>query len=187
MLKPIVSMNQMAMNESIATTCCYVWNGTSILGSASLPHGGSLKANSSTNYYVQIGNCNVPLHTSWLKYTAGHVNDSTYAGYVINKGLPGRIGCELETPGHYDDWVVYQHNANGNWEPIHDEVTTALKSFITPVKGGFCAHNGDANCPYVKVTSFANSFTHTGATSGHYTWTGGNSWLADHKAVQFSS
>ena len=186
MLKPIVSMNQMAMNESIATTCCYVWNGTSILGSASLPHGGQLKANNKTNLYLALSETtSVPLNSSWLNYHAGHVNNAEYAGYVINKGLPGRIGCELETPGHYDDWVVYQHNANGNWEPIHDKVTTALKCFITPI--GYCAHNGDANCPYVKVTSFAKSFTHTGATSGHYTWTGGNSWLADHTAVQYSS
>ena len=188
MLKPIVSMNQMAMNESIATTCCYVWNGTSLLGSASLPHGGALKANSKSPLYLKLSDTDsCALNSSWLNYHAGHVNNATYAGYVINKGLPGRIGSLDETPGHYEDWVVYKHNATADWEPIRDTVTTALKPFITAVPGGYCAHNGDANCPYYKVTSFAGSFTHTGATSGHYTWTGGNSWLADHTAVQYSS
>ena len=52
---------------------------------------------------------------------------------------------------------------------------------------GYCDHKNNPTCPYFKETKFAGAFTHTGATSGHYTWTGGNSWLADHTAVQYSS
>ena len=187
MLKPIVSMNQMAMNESIATTCCYVWNGTSLLGSASLPHGGQLKANTKTGSYLALSDTSsAPLNSSWFNFHQGHVNNAEYAGYYISKGLAKRIGEPVVDPiVKYDDWVVYRHNVGEEWEAIRDPATTLLKSFITPI--GYCAHNGDANCPYYKVTSFADSFTHTGATSGHYTWTSGNSWLADHKAVQFSS
>ena len=53
MLKPVVNMNKMAMNESIATTCCFVWNGTSYAGSATMPHGGTLVAKYNTAYYLK--------------------------------------------------------------------------------------------------------------------------------------
>ena len=168
MLKPIVSMNQMAMNESIATTCCYVWNGTSLLGSASLPHGGQLKANNSTKAYVQLGDTRYALNSTWYGYTGGHVNDPYAASCVVTSDMNG-------VPGYHDhqtsnSFVSMEYAQSKNW-----------------VTKGYYDHKNPATCPYFKETTFAKSFTHTGATSGHYTWTGGNSWLADHTAVQYSS
>ena len=66
---------------------------------------------------------------------------------------------------------------------------TTMKDLIAwgDVKEGYCDHKNPETCPYFKVTSFAGKFTHTGATSAHYDMTGGNSWLADHTAVQYSS
>ena len=168
MLKPIVSMNQMAMNESIATTCCYVWNGTSLLGSASLPHGGQLKADTKTDSFVQIGMTSYPLNNTWWGYTKGHVMNGDLAKCVVTTDKDGNTG-------------VHNHTDGNNFVPMTAFADADVK------KVGYCDHKNPDTCPYFKVTSFAKSFTHTGATSGHYTWTGGNSWLADHTAVQYSS
>ena len=171
MLKPIVSMNQMAMNESIATTCCYVWNGTSLLGSASLPHGGSLKAGSATTWYVWNSDKTsaTELNTSWLNWQGGHVNPAS-AGNRLSTGVGG-------------DWIVYNHSNGDYWEPLY--VDGKLNTTIATE--GFCDHKNPETCKYFSRTNFSGKFTHTGATSAHYTYTSGNSWLADHTAVQYSS
>ena len=168
MLKPIVSMNQMAMNESIATTCCYVWNGTSLLGSASLPHGGQLVAKSNTSSYVKIDNAYYPLNGTWYGYTGGHVANSVAASDVVTTATDGTLG-------------YHDHTVGTGFMSMKDAIAAGF------VKEGYCDHKNPATCPYFKETKFAGAFTHTGATSGHYTWTGGNSWLADHTAVQYSS
>ena len=172
MLKPIVSMNQMAMNESIATTCCYVWNGTSLLGSASLPHGGQLVAKNSTTWYVwdDTKTQAAKLNTSWLNWKGGHVTTS-YADSKYATGVNG-------------DDIVYYHSTTGSWETMYDEKGN-LKSWIATA--GYCDHKNPETCKYFSRTNFDKAFTHTGSTSAHYTWTGGNSWLADHTAVQYSS
>ena len=174
MLKPIVSMNQMAMNESIATTCCYVWNGTSLLGSASLPHGGQLVAKSNTTSYVQVGNTRYPLNSTWWNYTAGHANSEWAAKNVITTSL------DSVTSTH--DWVA--KDQTGGLRTMDQMIEWGD---VKKALNGYCDHVNNPNCPYFKETKFAGAFKHTGATSAHYTWTGGNSWLADHKAVQFSS
>ena len=173
MLKPIVSMNQMAMNESIATTCCYVWNGTSLLGSASLPHGGSLVAKSTTTSYVQLGDTRVKLNGTWYNYTAGHANNAYVASCVVSTNAKGEIG--FHTHG--------ANGENGQWWAM----ATADKADVAPALNGYCDHVNNPNCPYFKETKYTGEFKHTGATSAHYTWTSGNSWLQDHDAVQFSS
>ena len=176
MLKPIVSMNQMAMNESIATTCCYVWNGTSILGSASLPHGGQLKAGSDTTWYMWVDKARtkaVKLNKTWTTYTAGHITPEM-AGFVRSTSVEGDVTAH-----------DYYNNPSVNIIPIYTKATGEYnKYFFTE---GFCDHKNPETCPYFSRTNFSGSFTHTGATSAHYTYTSGNSWLADHTAVQYSS
>ena len=172
MLKPIVSMNQMAMNESIATTCCYVWNGTSLLGSASLPHGGQLVAGSKTAYYTWNGAKTEAkeINKSWLKFS-GHVTPA-YASYTYNPSdSQGANVAFAKVMKGADVLDLYDEKGNLN---------TAIAT------GGFCTHNS-SDCWYTKETSFDKTFTHTGATSAHYNLTGGNIWLADHTAVQYSS
>ena len=175
MLKPIVSMNQMAMNESIATTCCYVWNGTSILGSASLPHGGKLNAGSETPYYTwdEGHNNAVAIDSSWLKWTGGHVSTA----YASKKYLYNGVDSEGKN-------IVYIEGNPTSAAPLFD-ANGKLNTKIA-VNGTFCTHNS-SDCWYTKETSFAKSFQHVGATSAHYTWTSGHEWLKDHTAVQFSS
>ena len=170
MLKPIVSMNQMAMNESIATTCCYVWNGTSLLGSASLPHGGQLVAGSKTTYYTWDANRTVAkeINKSWLKWTDGHVKPA-YAHYTYNA---------VDSQGNKIGFASSKDIIKNLY--VGDDVNTEIAF------AGYCDHKG-ADCWYTKETSFDKTFTHVGATSAHYTWTSGHEWLADHDAVQFSS
>ena len=168
MLKPIVSMNQMAMNESIATTCCYVWNGNSILGSASLPHGGQLKANSNSASYVQIGNTKYPLNSTWYGYTGGHVVNGDTAQCVVTTAIDGTLG-------------YHSHVGVNGFSTMKEGIAAGF------IKEGYCDHKNPETCPYFKETKFAGSFTHTGATSAHYDMTSGNRWLADHTAVQYSS
>ena len=76
MLKPVVNMNKMAMNESIATTCCFVWNGTSYAGSATMPHGGTLVAKYNTTYYLKDANRGVEVSKGWINWKGGHINSA---------------------------------------------------------------------------------------------------------------
>ena len=171
MLKPIVSMNQMAMNESIATTCCYVWNGTSLLGSASLPHGGQLVAGSKTTYYTWNKDRTgaAAISGSWLNWKGGHVRP-VFADWKYNA---------VDSQGNN---VAYVSKDNVRTDLYVNGVVNAEIA----IDANYCDHKG-ADCWYTKETSFNKSFTHVGSTSAHYTYTGGHSWLADHPAAQFSS
>lgn len=160
MLKPIVSMNTMAMNESIATTCCFVWNGTSYAGSASLPHGGKLVGSSSSTYYFKNANRGTVVSKGWLNYKYGHV----VCGGTVENSAP--------------------YESGGKWY-VGDALISSLPT--TDVKPtAYCDHSIAANCEYEKVSSFSG-MKHIGATSAHYTYTSGNNWLVDHTAYQYSS
>ena len=165
MLKPVVSMNTMAMNESIATTCCYVWNGTSLAGAASLPHGGELVAKSNTTYYTAIGGAE--MNKSWVNWTGGHVIDA----YAAKNG---HYHANLEGKG-----VVTTPN---DADVLMDAAAGPAYEWV---KLGFCSHN-DSNCPYVKESKL-DYMKHVGATSAHYSFTANNEWKMDHQAFQYAS
>ncbi len=175
MLKPIVSMNQMAMNESIATTCCYTWNGN-VTGSASVLHGGKLDVSYSYRYFypeTYTGDKNFvgaeyEVSRGWLNTNLPVVPNWEYRGFVVSAGaLPYQSGAEW-----YDGY--------GD-KPITKDNGLALSDY------------GKEHWLYKNPATFYNkvmsgtSITHTGATSAHYKWTSGNNWLADHDAVQYSS
>ena len=169
MLKPIVSMNQMAMNESIATTCCYKWNGVSITGSASVLHGGELQVKRSY-YYIYPGTdapgaTEVVVSNGWLTVPCVPTNAANYMHVTDAANLPYKSG---------GDW--YEGGTN---LPI----TT---------NGGNIVSSGwlftDPASYYVKTEDYSKrTIKHVGSTSAHYEWTSGNNWLADHAAVQYSS
>ena len=158
MLKPIVSMNTMAMNESIATTCCYVWNGTSIAGSASLPHGGQLFQAKSTKYYFPKSDMQVSSAWMNLPLVAKEAEMVT-----SNAALP------------YKSAGLWYDNANNL---VADEVGHQ----IFDDRYAF----GNPKTYYTAYTTPGNMM-HTGATSAHANVTFGNAWLADHQAYQFAS
>ena len=158
MLKPVVNMNKMAMNESIATTCCFVWNGTSYAGSATMPHGGTLVAKYNTAYYLK-SNRGLEISKGWINWKGGH---------ITNRAL--MANAPFESAG---SWYV------AGVDTQVTELTSANAStygWADSIDFNWCDHN-NAGCAYEKVSTLA-SMTHVGATSAHYNYTSGNSSLA---------
>ena len=150
MLKPVVNMNKMAMNESIATTCCFVWNGTSYAGSATMPHGGTLVAKYNTAYYLKT-NRGLEISKGWINWKGGHITTT-----------------DLMASAPYE--------SAGKWYCNGVELTSANSASLTGLTFNWCDHN-NAGCAYEKVSTLS-SMTHVGATSAHYNYTSGNSSLA---------
>ena len=150
MLKPVVNMNKMAMNESIATTCCFVWNGTSYAGSATMPHGGTLVAKYNTAYYLK-SNRGLEISKGWINWKGGHITTT-----ALMASAP--------------------YESAGKWYCNGVELTSANSASLGGLTFGWCDHN-NAGCAYEKVSTLA-SMTHVGATSAHYNYTSGNSSLA---------
>ena len=150
MLKPVVNMNKMAMNESIATTCCFVWNGTSYAGSATMPHGGTLVAKYNTAYYLKT-NRGLEISKGWINWKGGHITNR-----VLMADAP--------------------YESDGKWYCNGVELISANSASLPGLTFNWCDHN-NAGCAYEKVSTLA-SMTHVGATSAHYNYTSGNSSLA---------
>ena len=168
MLKPIVSMNQMAMNESIATTCCYTWNGN-VTGAANVLHGGKLDVKRSY-YYVYPGTESpasaqeVVVSSGWLNVPVVPVGADNYA----------RVS---DTPVPY--------KSAGDWYYGEEAITTNNCNYEVDKSRWYFT---DPTTYYVKLEDVKKRvIKHVGSTSAHYKWTSGNEWLADHAAARFSS
>ena len=166
MLKPIVSMNQMAMNESIATTCCYKWNGVSITGSATVLHGGNLNASYTYDYYYpdntqKITN-STPVSNAWFNVPLAPTyayKDLVKDGYSVPYKSAGEWYVDNTPITQYAGTDIIDTTA---WKWVNPD------TFYTAYKTGV-------------------SLEHVGSTSAHYKYQYGNEWLADHAAVQYSS
>lgn len=164
MIKPIVNMNYMAMNESIATTCCYAWNGTSILGTAQVLHGGKLDATTYYKYFYPETHDEVEVKPVWMN-----------VGIVPNWEYRSRVADVANLP----------YLSGGEWY----DGQTALTQFggTTLTDAGKIAWVIASPTSYFKKTVDHTEIKHIGATSAHYQWQNGNAWLVDHNAVQYSS
>ena len=170
MLKPIVSMNQMAMNESIATTCCYTWNGN-VTGSASVLHGGKLDVSYSYRYFY-------PQTYTGTKSNGWKDAECEISKVWLNVGVaPSRDHME----DAQRDSMPYQ--CGGEWCLDGKALTKYQGLEIADGVEGWVIKTPNF---YTSVKTGTN-ITHVGATSAHYKWTSGNNWLADHTAVQYSS
>lgn len=162
--RPIVSLCEMAMNESIATTCCYKWNGVSITGSASVLHGGKLKKESSTRYFFLEGG---EIPGVWLNKS------------IKIRPLTASFASGVTSVWHDEEkWYVMR---DGKTIQVTDEYGKVISS-----NGMFTTGNilGNKN-RYNRQTTY--TIMHVGSTSAHYQWTSGNNWRPDHLAVQYSS
>ena len=168
MLKPIVSMNQMAMNESIATTCCYTWNGNKITGSATVLHGGKIVANTPV-YYIYPGSDGVTSETNELVVSTAWLNADIVP---LTKDLAQGVGGFPAPQQSGGEWY-YNGTRLTNYGKIKEEYKNVW-TYQDPYKF------------YTKMNG-KTTLNHVGSTSGHYKWTSGNDWLADHPAEQFSS
>ena len=165
MIRPVVSLCQMAMNESIATTCCYRWNGVSVTGSSSVLHGGKLSNKANTKYFFPGGG---EIPGLWL-------NKSVKIRPVSAEAANG-VSSISEVNGA---WYVWR---NG----VEIQVTEEITGKLIPGNGYFNTGNilGNKN-RYTRETTY--TVWHIGATTPHYKYTSGNNWLPDHAAVQYSS
>ncbi|MDD7446402.1 MAG: hypothetical protein PUK79_08255 [Clostridiales bacterium] len=166
MLKPIVSMNQMAMNESIATTCCYKWNGNTITGSATVLHGGKIDAHVKYGYYYP--GTDAPDREKFV-VSDGWLNVPCY---YVGSDYASVLSSEHNLP----------YKSAGDWYTGLDAITTNQGNIVVNTNWVF----KDPASYYVKYKK-STTLNHIGATSAHYKWTEGNNWLADHAAVQYSS
>lgn len=172
MQKPAVKMHEMAMNESIATTCCYVWNGTFPVSSVTYPHGGRINQVNETKYYYSMPGVSGQISSIWLSGVGIHPRtqtgvDETYAvwrdpddkeWYVLTSA--GEIRVTTGEGAAIDNTVPFARNYR--------------KGKITSTKY------------YTRTTEF-KYYNHSRSTSPHSMYTLGNNWLADHQAYQYSS
>ena len=168
MLKPIVSMNQMAMNESIATTCCFKWGGTAI-DAATVLHGGKLDVKYNYTYYYPETNKGVKVSDGWLG--VGVAPTYTYADRTESgEYMPYR------SSGAWGNW---------EWAQGNQQITYDARTKVVPgMEDEWKIVNPETF--YKKVQSDP-IVTHVGATSAHYKFVSGHNWLMDHTAVQYSS
>lgn len=166
MIKPVVSMNQMSMNESIATTCCFKWDGVDVTGTAVVLHGGKLNVNYKYGYYYPgtdaPGMDPVKVSDGWLNVPCVPTGANNYMFVENAANLPFYSG---------GDWYL------------------ADKTPITENNGHIVREGWKFTDPAAFYTKYVKDtkIQHIGATSAHYTWVKGNEWLADHEAQQFAS
>ena len=141
MLMPIVSMNKMSMNESVAASCCWRY----VLGVheqyPEILHGGKI----GTTYEVKLE------------------QKGDYKGVTISKGwlsLPYDVSA---------GWVVepiYYDPDNSLWRFAKDH-TVVQKESVSVAKSS-CPHN-DGSCSYYNDVPTYSQDMHIGATSAHGT------------------
>ena len=157
MLMPIVSMNKMSMNESVAASCCWRY----VLGVheqyPEILHGGKI----GTTYEVKLTlkNKYQKMNNGWLAlpYDVDVDNASRAIYYDAKK----------------DDWFWQE----GGKVYLKDD-PEGLKIVKSP-----CPHN-DGSCSYYKEVPTYSQDMHIGATSAHANL---KAWDEPHKAVQYSS
>ncbi len=158
MLMPIVSMNKMSMNESVAASCCWRY----VLGVheqyPEILHGGKI----GTTYEVKLTlkNKYKDLKSGWLALP-----------YDVDVDVAGR---EIYYDPARDDW--FWENAKGN---------RYVKEILSPnnIVKSSCPHN-DGSCSYYEEVPTYSQDMHIGATSAH---ANEKKWDEPHKAVQYSS
>lgn len=173
MLKPIVSMNEMAMNESIATTCCYIWNGVSVAGTATLPHGGKLiQTRAASTYFLPFSD--VQVSDGWLSVGITVKDPNLVNAHAYQSGGEWYVDSGALNPS-------VPVTMNGGWT-LNTVENGGL--YTNDLKDRIAIGNGKG---YYVEKKGAASMTHIGATSAHNRYTAGNNWLADHIAYQYSS
>ena len=158
MLMPIVSMNKMSMNESVAASCCWRY----VLGVheqyPEILHGGKI----GTTYEVK------------LKLKGDYAVSGVKSGWLA---LPydvavGDASRAIYYDANLDDWF---------WQDGGKVYLKDNPNLLDIVKSP-CPHN-DGSCSYYEEVPTYSQDMHIGATSAHVT----DNWADPHKAVQYSS
>ena len=185
MLMPIVSMNKMAMNESVAATCCYheIASPTNVYWE--VLHGGWIGSG-----YVSVADY---LHRSYKAWTAfgydlasfNPAKDGGLPALASAKGADDRTTWYVQTdPSEsFDDFIQNGgYTGSGDaWIPLQDWFDT---NSFGAYPGSACTHK-DSTClyRYEEIQHLNNQ--HFEATSGHRT--AGDNWNKPHNASGFNS
>lgn len=158
MQNPVVSLNEMAMNESVAATCCFVAANINGHDYETVLNGGYL-TDRVTNEIVY------GVDTSWVAvlgdYSAASATNPLYSKYVNGEWLLGAMVGE--------EFVTLDKLA----------VVSTTNPDLT-----YCDHKGDY-CHYVTAIDPVFSRVHVGSTVEHTS--GGKKWSEVHNAIRFSS
>ena len=158
MLMPIVSMNKMSMNESVAASCCWRY----VLGVheqyPEILHGGKI----GTTYEVKLE------------------QKGDYEGVTISKGW---LSLPYDVKYNVVSQSISYNPDTGKW--VRGDgwiVDDNIAPYVVPNTQG-CPHN-DGSCSYYKEVPDYQQDMHIGATSAHANL---KAWDEPHKAVQYSS
>ena len=139
MLMPIVSMNKMSMNESVAASCCWRY----VLGVheqyPEILHGGKI----GTTYEVKL------------------TLEEEYAGLKN-----GWLSLDYDVAVNWAVETIYYDPDNSLWRFAKDK-TVVQKESVSVVKSS-CPHN-DGSCSYYQEVPVYQQDMHIGATSAHVT------------------
>ena len=139
MLMPIVSMNKMSMNESVAASCCWRY----VLGVheqyPEILHGGKI----GTTYEVKLQ----------LK-----------GDYAKNGVKNGWLSLDYDVAPNWAVEPIYYDPDNKLWKLSAND-TVVQKENVTVVKS-YCAHD-DGSCSYYQEVPDYQQDMHIGATSAH--------------------
>lgn len=157
---PIVATNQMAMNESVASTCCYrtVRSGDQSFYQALA--GGYI---GSASYVDQKESKNYPTNSLWLNIPGDYETKYTSCELEIISGIPNIV-----TTGDDGEPIMIPLN----------KVTSFLSG------GASCDHT-DTSCAYYTWPVVTLDKAHINATTKHTTSAG--DWTKPHAAIQFMS
>ena len=157
MLMPIVSMNKMSMNESVAASCCWRY----VLGVheqyPEILHGGKI----GTTYEVK------------LQLKGAYVANGVASGW-LSQGYDVTPELALYS-------ISYNPDTKQWYRPSDNWIVNATNVAPYVVKSS-CPHN-DGSCSYYQEVPDYQQDMHIGATSAHVT----KKWAEPHKAVQYSS
>ena len=139
MLMPIVSMNKMSMNESVAASCCWRY----VLGVheqyPEILHGGKI----GTTYEVKL------------------TLEEEYAGLKN-----GWLSLDYDVAANWAIEPIYYDPDNNLWKFSSND-TVVQKENVSVVKS-YCPHN-DGSCSYYNEVPTYSQDMHIGATSAHGT------------------
>ena len=141
MLMPIVSMNKMSMNESVAASCCWRY----VLGVheqyPEILHGGKI----GTTYEVKLQ----------LK-----------GDYAVSGVKNGWLSLDYDVAANWAIEPIYYDPDNNLWKFSSND-TVVQKESVSVVKSS-CPHN-DGSCSYYQEVPVYQQDMHIGATSAHGT------------------
>lgn len=181
MLMPIVSMNKMAMNESVATTCCYREVATPTAMYWEVLNGGWIGSG-----YVDGATRNSAyqyLNKSWLDYkydvifTAGPDPDVDMSASVRYESLLYPAGATTAV----SNWYVY-----GTDGLLLGTMSEYLGGLGVPTRTDeTCDHKTNSKCVYNTIGATFKENQHFESKTKHTT--GGTDWAKPHTADKFSS